>query len=124
VSSHDDVIPADFASRLGELTERGEHWGFLHVHADVFQRPGVIGVRRREPESILVEEFFRIAPPAPDAVDRDDGLGWSDAYIRADDIPAEIERLRRDELLLSGRPLGIRWLDGAEAQAVRRDYFP
>ncbi len=121
---HDDVIPSDFTSRLGELTEHGERWGFLHVHADAFERRGALGVGRRAPEPVLIEEFFRIAPPAPDAVDRDDGLGWSDAYIRADDIPAEIDRLRRDELLLTGRTLGIRWLDGAEAQAVRRDYFP
>jgi hypothetical protein len=116
-----DVIPTDFASRVGELTERGEHWGFLHVQTQTVQRRGLFGRSVLEP--FLVEEFFRSAPAAPGAPDADEP-GWNDAFIRGDDIPAEIERLRRDELQLSGRTLGIRWLDGAEAQDVRRDYFP
>lgn len=121
MSSHDVVIPAEFESRVGELVERDERWGFLHVHADAYERRGLFG-RRTEP--ILVEERFRTAPPAPGAADGDDVPGWNDAYVRGDDIPDEIERLRRDELLLSGRTLGIRWLESDEAQAVRRDYFP
>jgi hypothetical protein len=116
-----DAIPTEFASRLGELTERGEHWGFLHVQTESVERRGLFGRRVLEP--VLIEEFIRSMAPQSDAEDEPD-VGWNDAFVRGDDIPGEIERLRRDELQLSGRTLAIRWLDGSEAQDVRRDYFP
>jgi hypothetical protein len=116
-----DTIPTEFASRVGELTERGGHWGFLHVQTESVERRGLFGRRVLEP--VLIEEFIRSLPPQSDAEDEPD-VGWNDAFVRGDDIPAEIERLRRDELQLRGRTLAIRWLDGTEAHDVRRDYFP
>jgi hypothetical protein len=108
---------------VGALYEEGALWGYLHVRDDEISRRRVLGRGRTARRECVVEELFRILPPAPDAVDAASSLGWSDAYLMPSEIPDEIRRLARNELLLTGKTLRIEWLDGADADAVRAQYF-
>lgn len=118
------MIPPALRGRFGALWDEGELWGYLHVRDDELVKRGLFGIgRTRVLGELLIEEFFRISPPAPDAVDWADSLGWSDTVVRPDDIPDEVARLTRGELLLTGRTLKVVWLEGPEAEDVRDQYF-
>jgi hypothetical protein len=114
-------IPDELRGRVGVLYDDHALWGYLRVREDQISRRRLFD--RRAHHECLVEEYFRTLPPAPDAVDAADVPGWSDTYVMPPEIPDEIERLTRNELLLTGRILRIEWLNGQDAEAVRAQYF-
>jgi hypothetical protein len=78
-----------FHSRFGVLFDGAQRWGYLHVREDELSRSWPFGFRKKFVGDLLVEEFFRTTPPAPDDIDWADELGWSDTWVMHDDIPEE-----------------------------------
>jgi hypothetical protein len=107
-------------SAIGSLYYRDQLWGYLLV------RPDAIEWRRwfrSSVEPAIVEEMYRILPPGPKDVNWGNKLGWMDEIIRGDELSNELARLRRGEMLLTGRTLSIEWLYGDEAARVRQRFF-
>lgn len=106
--------------KLGKLHDRGELWGYLLVRPETitWHRP-----LRAVSEPAIVEETYRLSPPADEDIDWADETGWSDALIKGNELAEEISRLERGQLLLTGRTLSIEWLDDEESIAIETRFF-
>ena len=106
---------------VGVLKEGGELWGYLRA------RPSQVTWSRwpwrKVVEPAIDLEMYRVKPPKPDDIDWADELGLSDTIVRGDEVEPEMARLRAGEFLLLGRTLQIEWLEGEEAEQVRRRFF-
>jgi hypothetical protein len=116
----DRTIPFPFRSRVGTVHDGQALWGYVYVRQDVIATSRLFRTTREE---CLCEEMFRVLPPAPDAPDGADSVGWSDTYITGDRVSEEVQALRRGEFSYVGRTLRVRWLEGDEAEAVWNQYF-
>jgi hypothetical protein len=105
--------------RIGEVWDGADQWGYVRVIPSFVLHPR----RRGGKVPALVEEMFRIAPPAPDAVDRHDGLGFSDSLAVDEVLDKRLEELSRDEFHYIGRQMLIVWKEGEDADRIRGDYF-
>jgi hypothetical protein len=105
---------------VGKVFDGDRLWGYLHVHLTTLH-----GWRkfRKVTAPAMVEEMYRVLPPAPDDFDWADELGWSDTVVTGDHIRDEMSRLQQGKFLLGGRTLCIEWLDGDEATTVEQRYF-
>ena len=107
-------------SAIGILRDHDQLWGYLLVRPDAIESHRRF---RRIVKPAITEEFYRVLPPAPGDVDWAAKLGWTDAIIWGDQLADELSRLRRGEMLLTGRVLLIEWLHGDEADQVRQRFF-
>jgi hypothetical protein len=120
----DDIVPPMLHRRVGVLLDSGEIWGYVQVRRSaVTKTVGWLRTRRQIEEPCVVEEFFRLRRPRATDVDSADQLGLSDTIITLKDLPVAVDRLQRNEMLLTGRTLDIEWLSGQDADAIRDEYF-
>lgn len=108
--------------RVGALYLDDTLWGYLRVRRDALH-DGPFWHRKRSKRAALWQDFYRVLPPQPTDPDRADSLGLSDSFVRPEHLAEELDRLERDELLMTGRALRIVWQSGSEADEIRRRCF-